>query len=114
MDESQFFDSNIERAVSLMTAISQSKENTDKITMLTSILPLFEPSLSERLTPLIKAYNVNKIIQNYISLSRQNTHIKESKREIISSLRGELDQHGQNILELFVKFNEIKDIIEVI
>lgn len=115
MDESKYFDSNIERAVGLMTTLSQSRnKKTDNIEMLTGILPLLEPQLSERIAPFIKAINVNKILQSYISLSRQNTHIKESRREILASLRGELDPHGQKILELFVKFNEIKDIMEVI
>ena len=115
MDESIFFDNNIERAVNLMTAISQNKEeNTDKLKLLTNILPLLQPALYERAAPLIKAINVNKILQSYISLSKQHTQIRENRREMISSLKDELDPHGQKLLELFVKFNEIKDIMEAI
>ncbi|GEM_PF-3344307 len=115
MDDSQYFDSNIERAVSIMTAFSQNNANKkDNIAVLSTMLPIMDPSLSKQLSPLIKAIHINKILQNYISLMKQNTHIKQSRKEILSSLHNELDPHGQKILELFVKFNEIKDLMEVI
>ena len=114
MDESQFFDSNIERAVNIMATLSQSGEKKDNMEFLTAMLPLVVPAAEEKLKPLIKALNVNKILQNYMMLSKQNAHLTERRKAAIADLRGELDAHGQKLLELFVKFNEIRDIMEVI
>ena len=113
MDESQYFDSNIENAVNLAINIKKG-EKKDNISLITAVLPLIDPALSQKFTPVIKAININKILQNYISLSKQHERLKSSRRETIEALRGELDPHSQKILELFIKFNEIRDIMEVI
>ena len=113
MDESQYFDRNIENAVNLAINVKSGK-NTDNISLITAVLPLIDPALSQKFTPVVKAININKILQNYINLSKQNEKLRSSRREAIEALRGELDPHSQKLLELFIKFNEIKDIMEVI
>ncbi|MBR6401488.1 MAG: hypothetical protein IKS17_09785 [Firmicutes bacterium] len=115
MDDSQYFDENIERAMSVFANLfAGSGKRENKMELIQAMLPLAAPQLSERLAPIIKAYTVNGVLQSYISLSKQSAKIKAGRRQALDCLRAELDPHSSRLLDLFIKFSEIKEIMEAI
>ncbi|MBO5561961.1 MAG: hypothetical protein J6A07_09940 [Firmicutes bacterium] len=113
MDTSRFFDENIERAVGLFTSISSADRQRPE-TMIQAVLPYMDPPLRSRAETVIKALSINRLLQRYSGLSAQAAQIKNGRGEILGELRNELDPRSRQLLELFVKLTEIKEIMEAV
>ncbi|MBQ6555577.1 MAG: hypothetical protein IJL89_10120 [Firmicutes bacterium] len=113
MDTNQYFDENIERAVGIFTSLSAADSRRPE-TMLRAVLPYIEPPLRSRAETLIKAVSVNRLLQRYSGLAAEAAQIKSGRGEVISELQNELDPRSRQLLEIFVKLTEIKEIMEAV
>ena len=113
LDTSRFFDENIERAVGLFTSISSADRQRPE-TMIQAVLPYMDPPQRSRAETVIKALSINRLLQRYSGLSAQAAQIKNGRGEILGELRNELDPRSRQLLELFVKLTEIKEIMEAV
>ena len=113
LDDSQYFDPGIEKTVSILTAVSNFDSSKPE-SAIQAFLPYIEPTAHERMNAVIKAISISRIVQRYSALSVKTQRIKDSRKDMLTELRQELDPHAKNVLDLFVKLTEIKELMEVI
>lgn len=115
MDESRFFDSNIEKMMGIITAFSSLEGNEMSAeTILKTAMPYIDPQIKKKLAVVVKAMSINRLIQKYSKLSAETQQIKNSRRDMLAELRDEFDPHNRQVLDLFIKFTEIKEIMDTV
>lgn len=115
IEDNPYFDSNVERAMNIFTAFSSlNKDGITAESAIQTIMPYTNKQLQQRLELIIKAISVNRLLQKYSKLSIETQQINTNKREMLTALRQELNPHNQQVLDLFLKLSEIKELMEVV
>ena len=115
MDDSRFFDDNIEKTMSIITTFTTLKDK--KITAEAAIraaMPYIGQDMQKRLGIVVKAMNISRLMKKYSNLSVQTDKLKKSKKEMLTELREEFDTHDRQLLDLFIKFTEIKELLDTV
>lgn len=112
MDDSQYFDSNIERTMGIITAISNAKASNTPEDMIKAVMPYIAPDIRSRAGIILKALSINRLMQKYSGIAVQAREVKNSRRELMEELKNEMGQRGSNVFDLFIKLYDIREIME--
>ncbi len=115
MDDSQYFDSGIEKTIGLLTAFSSlDKKGATAESVFRTVLPYIDTQLQRNLGIVLKAITINRLLQSYTRISDENKQLKNDRRKMLNELREEFDPHHRQMLDLFIKLTEIKEIMETV
>lgn len=88
---------------------------TPTIKTIKAAIPYLDFKYQRNIGIIVKLIEMDRLFKKYSDLEISSQSIdKDAKRKMLNAIRPQLDQRNQQVMDMFFKFIEIKNIVEVL